>query len=179
MEGQALLIIDVQSALFQGPPVPHDAVNVLARINNLAARARAVGVPVLFVQHDGTQEDGLQPDSPGWHLHPALVRETRDLLVRKTACDAFFQSPLSKTLDQVGAQELIVAGYATEFCVDTTIRRAASQGFRVIVVSDAHTTKDRPVLPAVQIIAHHNWVLSNLIQPENPIRVLPTEEIVF
>jgi nicotinamidase-related amidase len=57
-------------------------------------------------------------------------------------------------------------GYATDFCVDTTVRSAASRDYGVIVVSDCHTTKDRPVLDAERIKAHHEWMWENLICPK-------------
>ena len=179
MKSPVLMIIDVQTGLFQGPPAPHDAEGVLARINNLSMRARAAGVPVLFVQHDGSPGEGLEPGSPGWQLHPLLIQEKSDLFIRKIACDSFYRSTLAETLKMLGANQILATGYATEFCVDTTVRRAASEGFDVIVVSDAHTTKDRPALAAKDIIAHHNWTLSNLVQPDNPVRVMAEGEIVF
>jgi nicotinamidase-related amidase len=179
MTGQALVVIDVQAGLFSGPSEPHDAAGVLARINDLAMRARAAGVPVIFIQHDGLADDGLEPGAPGWRLHPLLVRTPADIVVRKTACDAFYRSALAETLARAGVREIVITGFATEFCVETTVRRAASEGFDVVLVSDAHTTGDRPVLPAWQIIAHHNWVLANLVQPDNPVQVRPASEVEF
>ena len=63
-------------------------------------------------------------------------------------------------------ETLVIMGYATDFCVDTTVRSAASREFNVIVVAGAHTTKDRTVLAAKQIIAHHEWMWPNLICPK-------------
>ena len=179
MKGQVLLIIDVQVGLFLGPPFPHETAAVLGRINALVDRAHAAGVPVIFIQHDGTEEEGLTPESANWQIHPDVVRSMADLMIRKTASDAFFRSELGLQLARLGASELIVTGYATEFCVDTTVRRAVSEGFDVILASDAHTTKDRSVLEAHEIIKHHNWVLSNLIQPEHSVRVMPVKGIEF
>lgn len=47
----------------------------------------------------------------------------------------------------------------TEFCVDTTCRAAAGLGLRPILVADAHTTTDSPLLSAQAIIEHHNRTL--------------------
>ncbi|HEX3047657.1 MAG TPA: isochorismatase family protein, partial [Bacillota bacterium] len=47
----------------------------------------------------------------------------------------------------------------TEFCVDTTCRRAFSLGYETTLVQDAHSTFHSKVLTAPQIIAHHNNVL--------------------
>lgn len=44
----ALIVIDVQRALFETTPAPADADAVLARINTLTDRARACGAPVIL-----------------------------------------------------------------------------------------------------------------------------------
>jgi nicotinamidase-related amidase len=179
MKDQALLIVDMQKGLFHGPSIPHDAANTLVRINGLSSQARIARVPVIFIQHDGTDKDGLEPGSSDWELHPELERKESDLIIRKTACDSFYGTWLLETLKELAVREIIICGYATEFCVETTVRRAASEKFDVILASDAHTTKNRPVLSAMEIIAHHNWVLANIIQPDNPIRVLTCNQIKF
>ena len=63
---------------------------------------------------------------------------------------------------------LIITGCATDFCVDTTIRAAASRNFEVVVVEDGHTTADRPHVDALSVMRHHNWVWENLIHPRSP-----------
>ena len=49
----------------------------------------------------------------------------------------------------------------TEYCIDTTIRAASEFGYKVTLISDAHTTSDSTVLDAQHIIDHHNQVLNN------------------
>jgi nicotinamidase-related amidase len=79
-----------------------------------------------------------------------------DAVIRKGACDAFQGTRLAAQLRRWGIGTVVLLGYATEFCVDSTVRRATSRGLRVVVVRDGHTTNDSPVLPATRIIAHHN-----------------------
>jgi len=64
---------------------------------------------------------------------------------------------------QVQASRVILVGWATDFCVDGTVRGAVSRGFNVVVASDCHTLDDRPHMRARDVIAHHNWVWKNLI----------------
>ena len=175
---KALLIVDVQVGLFVYPPLPLHADVVLERINQLIAQARAAHVPVIFIQHESGPDDGLLRGTPDWRLHPELARLPGDPVVAKTACDGFCGTELKDLLSRLHVSELIVAGYASDFCVDATVKRAASEGYAVTVVANAHTTKDRPVLKAAEIIAHHNWIWANFISPL-PLRVLPEEEIVF
>lgn len=47
-------------------------------------------------------------------------------MCRKTACDSFFKTSLEAELDGRAVKGLVVAGCMTQFCVDTTCRRAAS-----------------------------------------------------
>ena len=172
----ALLVIDVQCGWYNADPGPHDAAGTLARINDLIDRARAAGRPVLFIQHAEPPE--YTPGTAGWELHPRLHRQPGDPVIAKTACDAFLGTTLAAELRHRGTDTLVGCGAATEFCVDTTIRRAASEGYRVVVAADAHATKDRPVLAAAQIIAHHNWVWAELSAPHPPM-VVPAAAITF
>ena len=176
MTPTAVLIIDVQWGLFVGPPDAYRGPETIAKINALIAHARDRDLPVIFVQHDGAHESAIEPESEGWRLHPALHRQAQDIVVRKTASDAFDRTALAAQLDARGVRRLLIAGYATEFCVDTSVRRAASLGYDAILVADAHTTKDRPTLTAEQIIAHHAWVLHHLDCPEHPIRVVKLDD---
>lgn len=67
----------------------------------------------------------------------------------------------------------------TEYCVDTTCRRAASLGYHVMLACDAHLTRDNVVLTAANIIAHHNFVLDDFGAAEHVVRVKRADEIVF
>jgi nicotinamidase-related amidase len=163
----AIVVIDVQVGVFETDPGPFDKEGVLARINEVIAAAHAASASVIFLQHDGdVRGKWLLPLTGDWELHPSLYIEGDDRVIRKTACDGFYRSALDDHLRGKAIETLVIAGYATDFCVDTTIRSAASREYNVIVVADAHTTKDRPVLEAAQIVKHHQWVWSNLICPK-------------
>jgi nicotinamidase-related amidase len=173
MSSEALIVIDMQQASVSGND-KYDIAAVVQRINGLSARVRARGGRVVFIQHDGTADEGLEPFSDGWQIASRLTTDPDDLTVRKTLNDSFANSSLSSVLDATGVTSLIIAGWATDFCVDATIRSAVSRQFDVAVASDGHTLNDRPHLTAEQVIVHHNWVWSNLISSKS-IRVEPAE----
>ncbi len=159
----AVLVIDVQESLFRASPRPWDADHVIQRTNRVTSRARKAGAIVIFVQHDGQAKENLSPLTPGWCLHADVERLPGDLVIRKTTCDAFFETSLEAELSARRVRNLVLTGYATEFCVDATLRAACSRGLRVIVISDAHTTHDNPIITGRQVIEHHNWAWANCI----------------
>lgn len=85
------------------------------------------------------------------------------MFVRKTAPDSFHNTQLHTLLHEHGISHLIICGMQSEFCVDTTTRRALALGYPVTLVADGHTTSDNRTLKAAQISAHHNETLSNIM----------------
>jgi nicotinamidase-related amidase len=111
---------------------------------------------------------------------PHIWRQAAVLVdkILKRACDAFYETDLAEVLRKRGATRLLVTGCATDFCVDTTVRAAASRDYEVVVVEDGHTTADRPHVDAVAAIRHHNWVWQNLIHPRRPVEVMPAASVI-
>lgn len=171
----ALLVIDVQHALCSGDYAAFEIDRVIDNINAVAAKARAAGATVVFIQHE---EDGpLRFDTEGWQLAVGLAASPDDPRVRKTACDSFHQTGLQALLQQRGITRLVVCGLQTDFCVDTTVRRALALGYDVTLVADAHSTLANDVLSAAQIIAHHNATLSNLTSFGPRVEVTPARDL--
>ncbi|MBB2486173.1 cysteine hydrolase [Mitsuaria sp. WAJ17] len=173
---QALLIIDVQQALFDPPPF--EAPAVIERINALAERFRAKGLPVFLIQHQSPQ-GALQAGSPGWAFAQGLQTRPSDTVTSKTTPDSFLRTPLEPALREAGVSHVAVCGYASEFCVDTTVRRAAALGFEVTLVADAHTTHDKPHAGGAQIRAHENATLPSISSFGPRIRALPLAELML
>jgi nicotinamidase-related amidase len=157
---QALLVIDMQQGLCEGDGAAWQSAVVIDRINALTARARDASVPIIWVQHESADE--LPLHSPGWQLAHGLEPHPQDHYVRKTTPDAFLRTPLQALLERLQVQQLVICGMHTEFCVDTTARRALALGYPVTLVADAHTSAGNAVLTPAQTIAHHNATLTHI-----------------
>ena len=157
-----LLVVDMQNAWLNRLTPRLDRAGVIASINHASQRIRAQGGKVIFVQH--CDESSLE-NSEEWQIDADLIVLDGDGRVNKMACDSFADTELFAQLRACGTTTLIVCGLATEFCLDTTIRAAPSHGFDTVVLSDAHTTGDRPHMKAPAIIEHHNWVWANMSVP--------------
>ncbi|GAA3389630.1 isochorismatase family protein [Streptomyces roseoviridis] len=173
----ALLVIDMQNALAD---LAHRAGDTIAVIAALRARARTAGVPVVTVQHHG---GGLAPGTDGWRIVPELAPADGEPVIAKTSADSFLDTDLDSTLRALGTTELVVTGFATEICVDTTARQALSHRYDLVLVADGHTTSVRdatgPYAAPDASVAHHNEIFRHLDFPGRSIRVLPGAEVDF
>lgn len=140
----ALVVIDVQNEYFTGKlPVSYPAGsldNVLAAMDAASAHE----LPVIVVQHSSTREDGpiFQPGTPEWELHPAVAERPRDLLIEKHLPGSFTGTELESWLREHGIERIVIAGYMTQLCCDTTARQAGHLGLGVDFLSDATGTLD-------------------------------------
>jgi nicotinamidase-related amidase len=172
----AMLVVDMQVGLLNSEP-KHDLPGVIDRINRLAARVRERSGTVIFIQHCGCKGDDFEPQTPGWAFLPELVRDPADVVVQKQMNDPFAGGSLQARLDRIAPDRVLVTGWATDLCVDATVRSAVSNRHNVVVVTDAHTLSDRPHLDALSVIRHHHWVWSNLIA-EKPVQFAATSELL-
>lgn len=156
----AVLVIDMQQGLCVGPGAAHDCAGTIARINTVTQQARDARLPVIFVQHEDA--DDLVHESPAWQLAAGLETASFDFRLRKTTPDAFVRTGLERLLKSRDITQLVVCGMHTEFCVDTTCRRALALGYPVTLVADAHTSAGNAALKPEQVIAHHNLTLANI-----------------
>ncbi|PLP98318.1 cysteine hydrolase family protein [Cupriavidus pauculus] len=157
----ALIVIDVQQGLCEGDEACVDAQATIERINHVSAAARKASVPVIFVQHE-SKSDYLRFGSDRWQLASGLDVGDADARVRKTTPDSFHRTDLAEVLQARGVSALVICGMQTDFCVDTTTRRALALGYPVTLVADGHTTVGNSALSAAQIVRHHNVTLSNI-----------------
>ena len=157
----ALLIIDVQHALCVGEYAAYDIDGVIERINLVSGKFRAASAPVFVVQHESVNGP-LDHGTEGWQLATGLDVRPGDIYLRKRATDSFHETDLQAQLQSRLIERLVICGLQSEFCVDTTTRRAMALGYPVVLVADGHSTTGNSTLSAAQISAHHNETLANI-----------------
>jgi nicotinamidase-related amidase len=171
-----MVVVDMQVGLLDGPP-KHDLQGVIQRINLLTAIVRKRSGKVIWIRHCGKSGDSFERHTEGWSFLPELSRYRDDVVIEKTLNDPFVKTSLQQTLERIAPDRILVAGWATDSCVDSTIRSAISNDYHVIVVGDGHTVSDRPHLDAAAVIRHHHWVWSDLITNRS-VRVVTTSQLV-
>ncbi|WP_151736379.1 cysteine hydrolase family protein ['Paenibacillus yunnanensis' Narsing Rao et al. 2020] len=167
----ALMIIDVQEAMFSYDEKMYDEEGVMERIASLLQKAREAGAPVVYIQH--TEDEEFTRGLPTWEISRMIAPRSGELIVEKPTWDAFHRTPLHEELQSRGITSLVICGLQSEFCVDTTCRRAYSLGYSSVLVEDAVSTFGNGRFTAREIVKHHNSVLGGrfaVLKPEHEIR---------
>ena len=179
MAKAALIVIDVQRMFFEGPQRAFRAEEVIDGINRLTAAARAANAPVFIVQHESGADGPLARGSDDWQLPATLVREAGDESIYKTVGDSFHETPLAERLRAQQIEHVVLCGFATEFCVNTSARRAELLGLRTTVAGDLHATKDKPHLDAAKIVGHQNFVWTHSSMSGNGVSVRTLDDLLL
>ncbi len=142
----ALLVIDAQQEYFApvGGLVVKGGSEAIAKIQDLLAAFRAAGLPVLHVVHEALDPDAsdFRAGSEGVKMHPDLTVLPGEPVVKKHYPGAFSQTPLEAYLRRAGVDAVVITGFQTQHCCDTTTRQAKERGLRVLFTSDATATRD-------------------------------------
>jgi nicotinamidase-related amidase len=145
MDKTALLIIDAQQEYFAplGKLVLPDGPKAVARIARTLDWARRRGVPVFHIVHESRRPDGpFAPGSPALAVHPAVAPAAGEPVITKHLPGSFTNTSLEAALRKRGIERVIVSGFMTQMCCDTTTREAAHRGFKVTLLSDATAAMD-------------------------------------
>jgi nicotinamidase-related amidase len=140
-----LLLIGVQREYFaeNGPLRIPDGPLVLARLRQLLEAARAAHLPVIHVRHEEAPGAPVfAPDGPLAETMPEVAPQGLEPIVTKHSPGSFTGTELSDVLTQFGVRQLVIGGFMTHMCCDSTARQAVERGLDVIFLTDGTATRD-------------------------------------
>jgi ureidoacrylate peracid hydrolase len=142
----------------QGFELPH-AAEIIHNAGQLLATARAINVPVIFVQMTnppslestspayarflhikcGLEPDrlGCYPDTWGFEIVEELQPKPGESIIQKNRSSGFIGTNLEMILRSNGIQTVVLAGVASHACVESTARDAFNHDYHVVIAEDA------------------------------------------
>ncbi len=145
----ALLLIDVQVGVdvlehWGGPSGRRNNPDAEAVMADLLAAWRVAGRTVAFTRHDSREADSpLKFSLPTGAQKPGFEPADGDIVVSKDVNSGFVGTSLEVDLRRRGIDRLVIAGFFTNFCVETTTRMAGNLGFDTYLVHDGCATTNR------------------------------------
>lgn len=144
LRGSALVMIDCQNTYREGVMQLAGVEAALAEARRMLERARAAGVPVFHVRHDAGAGSPYDLSQRIGQISDEVAPRDGEPVITKHYPNSFVQTDLEDRLRASGATDVILAGFMTHMCVNSTARGAFNLGFRPTVVAAATATRDLP-----------------------------------
>ena len=167
LKGSALVMIDLQQTYREGVMRLDGVEPALREAAALLERARAAGIPVFHVRHDAGLGSPYDVTAPIGQISPEVAPQGDEPVITKAYPSSFVGTDLQTQLEKAGVKDVVLAGFMTHMCVNSTARSAFNLGFRPTVVASATATRDLPapdgtVVQAAQLQAASLAALGDL-----------------
>lgn len=141
-----LVLIDCQNTYTRGVMELEGVQSALEEAAVLLDRARTAGIPIIHIQHDGGAGSPYDLSDEIGAIVPLVAPRDTEPVVVKQYPNSFVQTDLDAQLRALEATNLVLAGFMTHMCVNSTARGAFNLGYAPTVVAAATATRALPGL---------------------------------
>ena len=141
-----LVLIDCQNTYTRGVMELEGVEAALEQAAVLLDRARTAGIPVIHIQHDDGPGSLYDIEGESGSIVAQVAPRNGESVVVKNYPNAFVQTDLDAQLRSIDASNLVLAGFMTHMCVNSTARGAFNLGYAPTVVAGATATRALPGL---------------------------------
>jgi len=139
-----LVLIDCQNTYTRGVMELDGVEPALDEAATLLDRARTVGAPVVHIQHDDGPGSLYDIEGESGAIVDRVAPRNGESVVVKNYPNSFVQTDLDDLLKSFGPAQLVLAGFMTHMCVNSTARGAFNLGYAPTVVASATATRTLP-----------------------------------
>ena len=97
---------------------------------------------IIIVQHTAISGETFVKDQMNGRYHPEILKKYYDYHIEKTKPSSFYKTNLEEILKKENIEGVVISGYMTQMCCDTTAREAFHKDYAVEFLSDATGTID-------------------------------------
>jgi nicotinamidase-related amidase len=146
LDESVLIMIDCQNTYTRGVMELDGVTAALDEAAALLERARSAGIPIIHIQHDDGPDSLYDINGESGAIVTSVAPRDDEPVVVKNYPNAFVQTQLQETLASLGVPNLVLAGFMTHMCVNSTARGAFNLGYAPTVVASATATRALPGL---------------------------------
>ncbi len=143
MASRALIVVDVQNEYVSGKmrityPNVYES---LANVGRAMDAAKRLKYPIAVIKHRGSSDSPIfAADSDGYALCDVVAERHFDLRLDKEMPSSFTDTGLDAWLRARDVDTIVVVGFMTQLCVESTIRDAVHRGYDAEFLDDASGT---------------------------------------
>jgi nicotinamidase-related amidase len=140
----ALILIDCQNTYRQGVLKLEGVEEALVEAQHLLQRARTLGVPVIHIAHDAGAGSPYDVRAEIGQIADVVAPRGDEPVIIKNYPSSFEKTDLDARLKSLGVKNLVLAGFMTHMCINSTARAAFNHGYGATVVASATATRALP-----------------------------------
>lgn len=137
----ALILIDCQNTYREGVMQLEGVEEALLEAQKLLEKARQAGIPIIHIQHNAGEGSPYDIKAPIGQIADIVKPIDGEPVITKEFPNSFVQTDLEAQLKKMGCNKLVLAGFMTHMCVNSTAHGAFNLGFDVTVVASATATR--------------------------------------
>lgn len=140
----ALILIDCQNTYTTGVMELEGVQPALDQAAALLDRARSIGIPIVHIQHSDGPGSLYDIEGESGAIVTRVAPRGDEPVVVKNYPNSFVHTDLNDLLTNLGVCNLVLAGFMTHMCVNSTARGAFNLGYAPTVVAAATATRALP-----------------------------------
>lgn len=149
----ALVIIDAQNTYCEGVMKLEGMEKALQECRVLLDRFRKAGRPVFHIRHDAGPGSPYDINNPIGQIVDLLSPAKGEPVITKNYPNAFAGTELETLVKKAETKNLILVGFMSHMCVNSTARGAFSLGLNPTVVASATATRALPYKVTGEVIS--------------------------
>lgn len=141
LKDATLIMIDCQNTYREGVMQLTNVEPAILQAQKLLQMARDLGRPVIHIRHDAGVGTPYDVSAPIGQISDEVAPLEGELVITKNYPNSFWHTNLEAQLKTLGAENLVIAGFMTHVCINSTSRGAFNLGFKPTVVANACATR--------------------------------------
>lgn len=141
LSDSALILIDCQNTYRRGVMQLTGVEEALAEAKALLERARAANIPIFHIQHDGGSGSPYDLTTDIGQISSEVAPKDGEYVITKNFPNSFVQTELDQRLKSLHIENIVLAGFMTHMCVNSTAHGGFNLGYQPTVVASATATR--------------------------------------
>lgn len=141
LSDSALIMVDCQNTYRVGVMQLTGVEKAILEAKALLERARALNIPIIHIQHDGGMGSPYDLTTDIGQISNEVAPKDGEYVITKNFPNAFVQTELDERLKALNIENIVLAGFMTHMCVNSTAHGGFNLGYKPTVVASATATR--------------------------------------
>lgn len=142
LKDSALILVDCQNTYRRGVMQLINVEPAILEAQKLLTLARDSKTPVIHIQHDAGVGTPYDITADIGAISAEVAPKNGEVVVIKNYPNAFWRTSLEAQLKALGIENVVLAGFMTHMCINSTARGAFNLGFKPTIVASACATRN-------------------------------------